>query len=68
MGRALHSPYPLPAKATALVTGVSSGKNPACDPRRFYRVFRDNWPEFLRHNFRNATMPEQSREFLAGAA
>lgn len=32
----------------------SFGEFPA-DPWAFYRLFRDQWPEFIRRNFRNST-------------
>lgn len=36
------------------VAGKSFGGFPA-DPWAFYRLFRDQWPEFIRRNFRNST-------------
>ena len=57
MGALRHS-FSLPAKIGTVSAGISAGKfalTRGCDPRGFYHAFRDCWPGFIRHNFRNST-------------
>ena len=101
----IASVHPLAGRVPSFVNaaegGHSAGKFPV-NPRQFYSVFRDRWPEFVKANFRNSTeaasffgvdektargwieghtaprgqvvaltivtMPEQSKQFLTGAA
>lgn len=53
-GACLETPTLVQSKGDTARPEKSFGEFPA-DPWAFYRLFRDQWPSFIRNNFRNST-------------